>query len=131
ALAAGDLDAAPPRFGRARLIAGEAQPLAEMPPAIHAARLFREISAQQRHVARDLVPLAALVTEMMQPDVARADGQAVAAADFVDAVLHVLVNDAFEANARIVAEQTQLRIGRPTHARKKPQPPASLAFVGE
>src|SRR4029079_9977847 len=58
-------------------------------------------------------------------------GQPGAAPDFGDAVLHFLVNDAFEANARIVAEQTQLRIGRPTHARKKPQSPAGLAFFDE
>ena len=58
----------------------------------------------------------------------RADFKPVAAADFVDAVLHVLVNHAVEANARVIAKQTKLRIGRPPHARIEAQPPRRLAF---
>ena len=64
----------PPLFGRARLIAGEEQHLAEMPPRRSTqVGSSAKISAQQRHVARDLVPLAAFIADMMQRDVARAD----------------------------------------------------------
>ena len=106
------------------------QHLAEMPPAIDASGILGEISAQQRHIASDLVPLAALHS---RHDGARRRRCRLSRPSLRQTAstpsCMSLVDDAVEADARIVAEQAKLRIGRPTHARIEAQPPAGLALV--
>src|SRR5262249_55190578 len=84
-----------------------------------------------RNVAQGLVALVAFVPDMAQDDVAKADRKAIGPADGLDAVIDALVNDAFEADARIIPKESQLRVGGISDAGKKAHPPRRLAAIGE
>src|SRR5262245_18046869 len=110
-------------------IAGEAEAFAKVPPRIHVVRVEREMGPQERDIARILVGLVALVSDVLKQEIALADRPAIGNRHTLDAVVNPFVNETLKPDPRVVSENAKLRIGGPVDPRTELQLPGDFALV--
>jgi len=98
------LHCAAPCCYRGVFIADHAKHFAEVPPAIGSVGIILQVFAQQRDVARDLVKLASLISDMTQGNIGQSNVPPVTAADLADGGVYPFVDYSPEPDPRIVAE---------------------------